>query len=41
MGKIDSDKMADLQDEMLDMKFESEYMNHMMNQNYDLDVDED
>lgn len=41
MQKVDLDKMADLQDEMLDMKFESEYMNEMMNRNYEVDIDED
>lgn len=25
---------------MLDMKFETEYMNEMMNRNYDVDIDE-
>lgn len=41
MAHYDEDKMADLQDQMLDMKFESEYMNEMMNRNYEVDVDED
>ena len=27
MAKFDEDKMADLQDQMMDMKFEAEYMN--------------
>lgn len=26
---------------MLDMKFEAQYMNDMLNRNYELDVDED
>ena len=41
MEKMDIDKMEDLHDEMLDMKFEADYMNEMMNRNYDIDVDED
>lgn len=28
-------------DEMEDMKFETEYMNEMMNRNYGCDIDED
>ena len=27
MEKVDIDKMLDVQDEMMDMKFETEYMN--------------
>ena len=41
MEKLDIDKMEDLRDEMLDMKIESDYVNEMMNRNYDIDVDED
>lgn len=41
MQTVNVDKMADLQDEMLDMKFEAQYMNDMMSRNYDVDVDED
>ena len=41
MEKVDIDKMMDVQDEMMGMKFETEYMNEMMNRNYDVDVDED
>ena len=41
MTSVNVDKMADLQDEMLDMKFEAQYMNDMMSRNYQLDVDED
>ena len=41
MEKVDIDKMMDIQDQMMDMKFETQYMNEMMNRNYDLDVDED
>lgn len=26
---------------MLDMKYETDYMNEMMNRNYDVDIDED
>ncbi len=41
MQTVNADKMADLQDDMLDMKFEAQYMNDMLNRNYELDVDED
>lgn len=34
------DKMDDIMDEMEDMKFETEYMNEMMNRNYSCDIDE-
>lgn len=30
-----------MMDDMEDMKFEAEYMNEMMNRNYNCDVDED
>lgn len=33
--------ILDLMDEMEDMKYETEYMNEMMNRNYNCDVDED
>lgn len=33
--------MADLQDEMMDMKFQAQYMNDMLNRNYEVDVDQD
>lgn len=39
MQNFDIDKMEELRDQMLDMKIESDYMNQMMNQNYDLDID--
>ena len=32
--------MEDLYDEMLEMQFETNYMNELMNRNYQLDVDE-
>lgn len=41
MKSVDVDKLADLQDDMMDMKFQAQYMNDMMNRNYDVDVDED
>lgn len=45
---IDMDKLdgilhniiLDIMDDMEDMKFETEYMNDMMNRNYSCDVDE-
>ncbi|KAM3147059.1 hypothetical protein pb186bvf_000775 [Paramecium bursaria] len=37
---IDMDKLDDIMDDMEDMKFETEYMNDMMNRNYSCDVDE-
>ena len=46
---IDMDKLdgiiiiitiSDIMDDMEDMKFETEYMNDMMNRNYSCDVDE-
>lgn len=46
--EIDMDKLdgtfssnSDIMDDMEDMKFETEYMNEMMNRNYACDVDED
>ena len=41
MGKMDMDKMMDVQDEMIDMKMQSDMMNEMLNRNYDMDIDED
>lgn len=41
MQNVNLDKMADLQDDMLDMKFEAQYMNDLLAKNYDVDVDED
>ena len=40
MNKVDYDKIDDLRDQMLDMKFEANYMNEMLNRNYDVDLDE-
>lgn len=34
LKSVNLDKMADLQDQMMDMKFEAQYMNDMMNRNY-------
>lgn len=47
--EVDMDRMegifkfivVDLMDDMEDMKEESEYMNEMMNRNYNVDIDED
>ena len=33
--------MDELQDEVLDMKMQSDLLNQMMARNYDMDVDED
>ena len=41
MQTVNVDKMQDLQDQMLDMKFQANYMNEIMSRNYDVDVDED
>ena len=38
---VNVDKMADLQDEMMDMKFQAQYMNDMLSRNYEVDVDQD
>ncbi|CAD8166512.1 unnamed protein product [Paramecium pentaurelia] len=38
--EIDMDKLDDLMDDMEDMKFETDYMNEMMNRNYSCDIDE-
>ena len=40
MKKVDIDKMLDVQDEMLDIKMQTDMMNEMMNRNYDVDIDE-
>jgi hypothetical protein len=41
MKGVDLDKMLDIQDEMLDIKLETDMMNEMLGRNYDMDVDED
>lgn len=41
MDGMDIDKLDDIRDEMDDLKYESDYMNEMLNRNYDVDVDED
>ena len=41
MKQLDIDKLDELQDEMLDMKMQSDLLNQMMARNYDMDVDED
>jgi charged multivesicular body protein 5 len=40
MGTLDIDKLDDIRDEMDDLKYESDYMNDLLNRDYDLDVDE-
>lgn len=40
MKNVNLDKMDEMRDQMREMKFESDYMNEMMNRNYDMDVDE-
>ena len=37
---IDLDKLEDLRDDMQDMRYESEYMNELLNRDYDIDVNE-
>jgi charged multivesicular body protein 5 len=43
MDKLDGNlfNYSDIMDDMEDMKFETEYMNDMMNRNYACEVDED
>ena len=41
MGDLDLDKLDDLRDQMDELKYESDYMNEMLNRNYDVDIDED
>ncbi len=41
MKEIDLDELADLRDDMEDMKYEREEINEMMNMDFGLDVDED
>jgi charged multivesicular body protein 5 len=40
MKNVDIDKLEDMQNDMLDMKIETEYMNEIMNRNYDVDEDD-
>jgi charged multivesicular body protein 5 len=39
MEGLDIDKLDDIRDEMDDLKYESEYMNEMLNRDYDIDID--
>lgn len=41
MKNLDLDKLDDIRDQMNDMKYESDYMNEMLNRDYDIDVDEE
>ena len=41
MKNLDLDRLDDIRDQMMDMKYESDYMNEMLNRDYDIDVDED
>ena len=41
MKDIDLDELADLRDDMEEMKYESEEINEMMNMDFGLDIDED
>ena len=41
MGELDIDKLDEIRDQMDEMRFDSQYMNEMLNRNYDCDVDED
>lgn len=40
MNGLDIDKLDDLRDEMDDLKYESDYMNDMLNRDYEIDIDE-
>lgn len=39
MGNLDFDKLDDIRDQMADLKYESDYMNEMLNRDYDIDID--
>ena len=39
MGELDMDKLDDLRDQMDELKYETDYMNEMLNRDYDCDVD--
>ena len=39
MKDLDIDKLDDLRDEMDDLKYESDYMNEMLNRDYNVDID--
>ena len=41
MQDFDIDKLDQLRDEMDELKYESDYMNEMLNRDYDVDIDED
>jgi charged multivesicular body protein 5 len=41
MNDLDVDKLDDLRDEMDELKYESDYMNEMLNRDYDVDIDEE
>ena len=38
---MDIDEIMDIQDEMMEQKYEMDYINEQMNRNYAIDVDED
>ena len=40
MEGLDMDKLDDIRDQMDELKYDSEYMNEMLNRDYELDVDE-
>lgn len=40
MKNVNLDKMDEMREQMMEMKFQSDYMNEMMNRNYDMDMDE-
>lgn len=39
MQDLDIDKLDDIRDEMDELKYESDYMNEMLNRDYDVDID--
>lgn len=41
MKDVDIDDIADLKDEMEEMKWETDQINDTLNRNYDLDIDEE
>ena len=41
MKDLDMDKLDDIRDQMDEMKYESDYMNEMLNRDYNCDIDED
>ena len=41
MKGLDMDELDDIRDQMDELKYDTQYMNEMLNRDYDCDVDED